>query len=85
MKRLSLLTLFALTGCSHYSSDFDCPRGEGVECASISKVNQMIDQKLIDTEEEITVKAPKDKRLVHIYYGPKKMDKVITIKDQTDF
>ncbi len=76
--------LFGLTGCSSYSSHFDCPYGEGVGCSSLSKVNRMLDQNLIDTSEEISVPTLQNKRQIHIYYGPKKMDKVITIKDPVD-
>ena len=33
-----------LTACSNiYQSDFDCPAGKGTPCASMSKVNQMVD------------------------------------------
>jgi hypothetical protein len=42
---LSLL----LTGCGSYSGSFDCPIGEGLKCASLSEVNQKLDQGLLYT------------------------------------
>ena len=44
------LSLSACTG-STYSSHFDCPMGEGAGCASISRVNKMIDRQEIDLAE----------------------------------
>lgn len=41
--KLSFLFAFALTGCGSYSNQFDCPIGQGLKCASLSEVNQKID------------------------------------------
>ncbi|WP_010304190.1 hypothetical protein [Candidatus Odyssella thessalonicensis] len=76
----SLILCLVLTGCSSYSSNFDCPYGEGVGCASVSKVNKMLDHNLIETEDRSLPSKPKQ-RQIHIYYGPQKMDKIITLKD----
>lgn len=40
----TLLSLFALTGCSSYQEGFDCPAGVGVGCKSLSTVDQMIER-----------------------------------------
>lgn len=45
MKRLfSFSFMFLLAGCGSYSGSFDCPIGEGLKCASLSEVNQKVDQ-----------------------------------------
>lgn len=45
MKAIKLSVFFALllTGCSSYNNDFDCPIGSGLKCASLSEVNERID------------------------------------------
>jgi hypothetical protein len=79
MKKIAIIVALGLTGCSHYSNHFDCPYGDGVGCASLSKVNQLLDHNLIDTSNEL-LKDTHNKQHIHVYYGPTKMDKVITIK-----
>lgn len=78
---LSCLFLNACTG-SNYSSHFDCPYGAGAGCASLTKVNKMIDRQEIDLEEESPAGqgryAPLKKQ-VYIYFGPDQMGKVISI------
>ena len=48
-----LLGCLLLAGCtgSTYSGHFDCPMGEGAGCASISRVNKMIDRQEINLVE----------------------------------
>lgn len=41
--KLSLLASLALTACGSYSPQFDCPIGSGLKCASLSQVNNKID------------------------------------------
>ena len=44
-RALAFLSLsLLLSGCGSYSASFDCPIGEGLTCASLSEVNQKIDQ-----------------------------------------
>ena len=38
-----------LPGCGSYSGSFDCPIGKGLQCASLSEVNQKIDRGLLNT------------------------------------
>lgn len=40
---LCLLSL-AISGCSTYEQDFDCPPGVGMGCVSISEVNSVVDK-----------------------------------------
>lgn len=84
---LVLLGFLSLAGCtgSTYSSHFDCPYGTGAGCASLSKVNKMIDRHEIDLDEDESVCSsgtcnPKKKQL-YIYYGPDQMSKVISIDE----
>jgi hypothetical protein len=42
--KLSLFLTFTLTGCGSYSNHFDCPIGQGLKCASLSEVNQKIEE-----------------------------------------
>ena len=87
IKGLALLGCISLVGCtgSTYSSHFDCPYGTGAGCASLSKVNKMIDHHEIDLDEDKSVCSsdtcnPKKKQLL-IYYGPNQISKVISIDE----
>lgn len=95
-KILILLSCLPIMGCtgSTYSSHFDCPLGTGVGCASLSKVNKMIDRQQIDLEDDdgfrchrqkdekercgSLVEKPFDSQ-VYIYYGPDHLSKLISI------
>jgi hypothetical protein len=88
-KGLGLLSCILLVGCtgSTYSSHFDCPYGTGAGCASLSKVNKMIDRHEIDLDEDESTCssgscASKRKQVV-IYYGPDQTSKVISIDTPT--
>ena len=80
------LFLGSCTG-STYSSHFDCPYGTGAGCASLSKVNKMIDRHEIDLDEDESVcssgRCNLRKKQVYIYYGPDQMSKVISIDEST--
>ena len=81
-RSLLLMTFIPLfTNCtgSTYSSHFDCPYGEGLGCASLSKVNQMIDQHQVHLNEGGPTRL-KQKQL-HIYYGPNEMSQLISIEE----
>jgi hypothetical protein len=89
IKGLVLLGCISLVGCtgSTYSSHFDCPYRTGAGCASLSKVNQMMDRHEIDLEGDESVCNsgkwhPKKKQVV-IYFGPDHMSKVISIDDSS--
>lgn len=79
MNRLALFVLLILGGCSTYSSQFDCPYGTGVGCASLSKVNGMVDRCQIDLGEEGG--TPVKKKEIHIFYGPSQMSKLIPVQE----
>ena len=70
-----------------YSNHFDCPYGTGAGCASLSKVNKMIDRHEIDLDEDESNcgsgSCASKKKQVYIYYGPDQMSKVISIDTPT--
>lgn len=78
-----------LCGCtgSTYSSHFDCPMGEGAGCASISKVNKMIDRQEIDPGHDdvsLTKKTCASKlpgRQIYVYYGPDQLSRLISLDE----
>ncbi len=80
---VSCLTLSGCTG-STYSSHFDCPMGEGAGCASISRVNKMIDRQEIDlngddlstVEGASITRSPANQ--VYVYYGPNQLSRLIS-------
>jgi hypothetical protein len=84
---LALLLCLSLGACtgSTYSSHFDCPYGTGAGCASLSKVNKMIDRREIDLDEDESTcssgTCASKKKEVYIYYGPDQMSKVISIDE----
>lgn len=85
---LFILICSSLGGCtgSTYSSHFDCPYGTGAGCASLSKVNKMIDRQEIHFRDDDSLMKESGrlgmthKKQVHIYYGPNRMSKVISVK-----
>jgi hypothetical protein len=80
-----LVSCLFLSGCtgSTYSSHFDCPMGEGAGCASISRVNKMIDRREIDLngDDLSTVDGASINRTptnqVYVYYGPNQLSRLI--------
>jgi|GEM_PF-2790395 len=82
------LSLSACTGLT-YSSHFDCPMGEGAGCASISRVNKMIDRQEIDLGHDDTpsgnggcarqIESPSTAfgNQVYVYYGPDQLSRLI--------
>ena len=51
--RTGLIALsLILSGCQTYSTQFECPVGEGIKCASLSTVNRKMDKGQIDTSAE---------------------------------
>ena len=43
------VTLLILTGCSTSKEAFDCKIGKGVGCRSITEVNEMVNERKLDT------------------------------------
>ncbi len=77
MNRIAVIALLTLSGCSAYNNKFDCPYGSGLGCASVSRVNRLIDNKQIDLDEENALEVKKHK--VMVYYGPSKMSQMLDI------
>ena len=64
MKSLSILSCLLLMGCSTYSEGFDCPKGRGMACQSMSQVNAATTKQSVPNmadEEDDTDK-------IHIFY-----------------
>jgi hypothetical protein len=53
MKKYVILCTIALTGCSSYKSQFDCPAEDGLKCTSLYEVNKKIDRKEIMLEDDL--------------------------------
>ena len=81
MKKIYLIVLM-LSGCSTWSGDFDCGVGQGMKCASLSKVNKAMDRGEIDLDDEDSQDGTKNSktektstcRPVHIWIAPQKID-----------
>ena len=86
----ALLGCITLPGCtgSTYYSHFDCPMGEGAGCASISRVNKMIDRREIDLNgDDIstgdgTPVTRTSVPQVYVYYGPNHLIRLISADSQ---
>lgn len=94
-----LLGCLLLAGCTGrtYSGHFDCPMGEGAGCASISRVNKMIDRQEIDLVEgrlpgsddvplinpstNSAVAPQASSNQVYVYYGPDQLSRLIPTDD----
>lgn len=85
---LASVSLVSCTGMT-YSSHFDCPHGTGVGCASLSKVNKMIDRHEIDLGDDdqptglkggITKREGKQ---IYIYYGPDHLSRLMTLPESS--
>ena len=80
-----MASCLVLSGCtgSTYSSHFDCPMGEGAGCASISRVNKMIDRREIDLNGDDlstgdgtpVTRTPANQ--VYVYYGPNHLSRLV--------
>jgi hypothetical protein len=86
IKYLPLVALvcagMSLVGCTSYSNKFDCPYGQGVGCASISKVDKMIDAHMIKTEEDLpTLDRASSLKRIQVYFGPNRPQKPLAVKD----
>lgn len=70
-----------LTGCGSYSNKFDCPYGEGLGCASVSKVNKMLDENMVEIEDKLpSVPSAQLQQQIPIYYGPMRPSQIMTFK-----
>ena len=59
-KLLALLGCFLLSGCAVYSNKFDCPPGPSTGCESVSTVNAMIDNNVL--EDYLNSRDPEPKK-----------------------
>jgi hypothetical protein len=87
MKKLILVTCgvmgILLSGCSIYSSDFDCPYGNGMGCSSLSTVDKMVDSKTLDLESNLAGLSQLEKnRAAIVYFGKERMGRIIKLSPQ---
>lgn len=66
-KYLALLASVLLTSCSTYSTDFDCPKGDGLKCTALHTVNEKITKGEIGIVQVIRPQNPESKRTVRSY------------------
>jgi conjugal transfer pilus assembly protein TraV len=72
--------LSLMTGCSQYASDFDCPYGTGMGCASLSTVNKSIDSHELDISSDLNgIASLRNSKTAMIYFGKDRMGKLIKI------
>ena len=69
-----------LSGCSTYSNKLDCPYGKGLGCASVTRVNRIIDAGQIDLDEDPSTPSKK----VHIYFGQSRLSKLVDIPEKQE-
>lgn len=43
LKKLSCLIVILVSSCSSYNSGFECKADKGINCTSVSKINNMVD------------------------------------------
>ena len=77
------LIISHLTGCGSYSNKFDCPYGEGLGCASVSKVNKMLDADMVDLQDRLSTTSSysstsSSQTQIPIYFGPMRPSQTIT-------
>lgn len=92
MKKITIISFLIfsnlLGGCSTASKNLDCPLGKGMQCSSISKVNQAINEGRL---EEVNASKPAKADLPKLSFhaagqdnAPKKSQKkVIRIPEKT--
>ena len=44
LKKLSCLIVILMSGCSSYHNAFECKVGQGINCTSVSTINDMVDK-----------------------------------------
>lgn len=71
LKKMMILTVgISLSGCTGYSSKFDCPYGSGMGCSSLSTVNKVIDSNALDRESDFqSLERLENNPSVMIYFG----------------
>jgi hypothetical protein len=68
--KLSFILLASLLGGCTYSTEFDCPAGEGLKCTSLSKVNRKMDKGEIDLGLDPEPMTRPLSPSLDIYFGP---------------
>ena len=55
-KLLITIVIMVLSGCSSYNNAFECKAGKGVNCISVSKINNMVDSGIFSEAEKNSAK-----------------------------
>lgn len=83
-KFLTLANLLVLSGCSTYSTDFDCPKGDGLKCTSLHVVDQKVTRGDIQVVDNVLAKRPQRLEKIRSYgereiivYLPQRDEKII--------
>mgnify|MGYP003388739099 CR=1 FL=1 len=81
---LTLGISMGLSGCSTYSSKFDCPYGTGMGCSSLSTVNKVIDANVLDRESDLKgLGGLENNTSTMIYFGSEVPSELVTFaKDE---
>lgn len=88
IRALPLLALMGmgLSGCSTYSSNFDCPYGTGMGCSSLSTVNKVVDANALDRESDLKgLGGLKNNTSTMIYFGSEAPSELITFTKSEAF
>lgn len=68
-----------LSGCSSYSSNFDCPYGKGLGCSSLSTVNKVVDSNTLDRESDLHgLGGLKKNNSTVIFFGDERPSELVT-------
>ncbi len=65
-KLLITIVIILLSGCSSYNNAFECKVGKGVNCTSVSKINNMVDSGIFSEAEENSAKKQIKKETIKI-------------------
>lgn len=55
---IAILLTLSITNCSMYKNEFDCPANKGLGCISVSHVNDLVNDGVLDDEskpEKVTI------------------------------
>ena len=62
LKKLFCLIVILVSACSSYNSGFECKAGKGINCTSVSKINNMVDSGNFNEGENNSLQKNKIKK-----------------------
>ena len=66
LKILPYLLFMLLPSCSNYNSAFECKLGKGVNCTSVSQINNMVDLGSLNAVEDQSSKFKVKKEIIKV-------------------